>query len=139
MEQLKEKQEVVFTIKDKIYTYRVYPSYLSSMGTFTNDQMLIDLELDKYKFCSDCYGYEANSGSWPFSKNKDYAALTRVVESLFPYCDKVTVNGNIVYSKSENTVSKEPESSISSSKSKSSDIIDFESIVQIPKIKLTFI
>ena len=109
------------------------------MGTFTNDQMLIDLELDKYKFCSDCYGYEANSGSWPFSKNKDYAALTRVVESLFPYCDKVTVNGNIVYSKSENTVSKEPESFDSSSNPESSDIINFESIVQTPKIKLTFI
>ena len=139
MEQLKEKQEVVFTIKDKIYTYRVYPSYLSGMGTFTNGQIFIDLNLDKYKFCSDCYGYEANSGSWPFSKNKDYAALTRVVESLFPYCDKVTVDGNIVYSKSEKTIFKEPESFDFSSKSESSDIINFESIVQTTKIKLTFI
>ena len=130
MEQLREGQEVVFTIKDKIYTYIVHSSYLSSAGPYTNGQMLTDLGLDRNKFCSDCYGYEANSGSWPFSKNKDYAALTRVVEALFPYCDKVTVDGNIVYSKSENTIFKEPESS---------DIIDFESIIQPTKIKLIFI
>ena len=130
MEQLKEKQEVVFTIKDKIYTYRVYPCYLSSTGPYCNGQIFVDLGLDRYKFCSDCYGYEANSGSWPFSENKDYAALTRAVEALFPYCDEVTVDGNIVYSKSEKTIFKEPESS---------DIIDFESIVKSQTIKLNFI
>ena len=139
MEQLKEKQEVVFTIKDKIYTYRVYPSYLSSMGTFTNGQIFIDLNLDKYKFCSDYYGYKTDCGAWPNSKDKDYAALTRVVEALFPYCDEITVDGNIVYSKSEKTIFKELESSISSSKSESSDIIDFESIVKSQTIKLNFI
>ena len=139
MEQLKNKQEVVFTIKDEDYTYRVYPCYLSSMGTFTNGQIFIDLNLDKYKFCSDCYGYKTDCGAWPNSKDKDYAALTRAVEALFPYCDKVTVDGKVVYSKSEKTIFKEPESSNSSSKSESSDIIDFESIVQTSKIKLTFI
>ena len=139
MEQLKEGQEVIFTIKDKIYTYEVFSSYLRSRDPHPNDQIFKDLELDPYKFCSDCYGYEVNSGSWPFSKNKDYAALTRVVEALFPYCDEVTVDGNIVYSKSEKTIFKEPESSISSSKSESSDIIDFKSIVKSQTIKLNFI
>ena len=136
MEQLKQNQKVCFAIKDKIYTYEVFSSYLTSKNSNPNDQIFKDLELDPYKFCSDCYDYEANCGAWPNSRNEDYAALTRVVEDLFPYCDKVTVDGNIVYSKSENTVSKEPESS---SKSKSSDIIDFESIIQPTKIKLTFI
>ena len=139
MEQLKEKQKVVFTTEYKIYTYIVYSSYLSSTGPYSNGQMFIDLGLNRYKFCSDCYGYEINSGSWPESESGDYAALTRAVEALFPYCDKVTVDGNIVYSKSEKNIFKEPESSISSSKSESSDIIDFESIVQTPKIKLIFI
>ena len=138
MEQLKEKQEVVFTIKDKLYTYRVYPSYLSGMGTFTNDQIFIDLNLDKYKFCSDCYGYKTDCGAWPNSKDNDYAALTRVVEVLFPYCDEVTVDGNIVYSKSEKTIPKESKSSISSSNPESL-IIDFESIVKSQTIKLNFI
>ena len=139
MEQLKEGQRIVFTIKDKIYTYEVFSSYLRSRDPHPNDQIFKDLELDPYKFCSDCYGYEPNNGAWPTSKNKDYAALTRVVEALFPYCDKVTVDENIVYSKSENTISTEIETSIYSSKLESSDIIDFESIVQTPKIKLTFI
>ena len=139
MKQLEFGQEIVFTIKDKEYTYRVYPCYLSSMGTFTNGQIFMDLNLDKYKFCSDCYSYKTDCGAWPNSKDKDYAALTRVVEALFPYCDKVTVNGNVVYSKSEKTISTESKPSVSSSKSESSNIIDFESIVQTERIKLTFI
>ena len=68
-----------------------------------------------------------------------HTALTHLVEALFPYCDEVTVNDKVVYSKYKKIVFKESEHSISSSKSKSSDIIDFESIVQTPRIKLTFI
>ena len=138
MEQLKQNQKVCFTIKDKIYTYEVFSSYLNSKNSHPNDQIFKDLELDPYKFCSDCYDYEADCGAWPTSKNKDYAALTRVVEALFPYCDKVTVDGNIVYSKSEKTIFKELESSISSSNPESL-IIDFESIVKSQTIRLNFI
>ena len=138
MEQLKEGQEVIFTIGNKSYKYIIYSCFLSIRG-YNNDQIFKDLKIDKYRFCSDNYGYEIHYGDWPNSKDKDYAALTRVVEALFPYCDKVIVDGNIVYSKSEKTIFKEPESSISSSKSKSSDIIDFESIVKSQTIKLTFI
>ena len=139
MEQLKNGQRIVFTIKDKNYRYEVCTNYLQKLGGGYNDEIFSDLKLDKIKLANSAYGYDSDGGDWPSSKFKDFVALTRLVEALFPYCDEVTVNGNIVYSKSENTVSKEPESSISSSKSKSSDIIDFESIVQIPKIKLTFI
>ena len=71
-----------------------------------------------------------------FDSNEIY---NPIIEALFPYCDKVTVDGNIVYSKSEKTIFKESESSISSSKLESSNIIDFESIVKNPKIKLIFI
>ena len=87
MEQLKDGQEIVFTVKDKNYTYIVRSDYLCSTSTLYNGQIFIDLELDKYKFCSDCYGYNVDSGAWPNSKYKDYAALTRAVEALFPYCD----------------------------------------------------
>ena len=112
MEQLREGQKIIFTIKDKI---------------------------DKVKFANSAYGYTSGNGNWPESKMADFAALTRLVETLFRYCDEVTVDGNIVYSKSGKAIFKEPESSISSSKSESSDIIDFESIVQTSKIKLVFI
>ena len=139
MEQLKMGQEIIFTIKDKNYIYIVYPKHLSIKNLEYNDQIFKDLKLDKYKFFSDCYGYEPGVGSWPESKNGDYFALTKVVVTLFPYCDEVTVDGNIVYSKSKNTIFKKSESSISSSKLEFSDTIDFESIIQTTKIKLTFI
>lgn len=139
MEQLKEGQEVIFTIKDTDYIYTVYTEYLNSQGLFRNDKIFEDLGLNKINFCSDCYGYDPYDGDWPESKFNDFTALTRVVEALFPYCDKVTVDRNIVYSKSEKSIPKEPESSISSFNSESPINIDFESIVQTTKIKLTFI
>ena len=139
MEQLKNRQEIIFTIKDKNYIYTVRPEHLCIKNSEYNDQIFKDLKLDKYKFFSNCYGYEPGIGSWLASKNGDYSALTRVVEALFPYCDEVTVDGNIVYSKSENIIFKKLESSISSSKLEFSDTIDFKSIIQTTKIKLTFI
>ena len=131
MKQLNSGYKIIFTIKDKNYIYTVYSNHLCIKGAGYNDQIFKDLGLDKFRFCSDCYGYNSGRGDWPESENGDYAALTRVVEALFPYCDKVIVDGKIVYFKSEK--------SISSSKSESSDIIDFESIVKSQTIKLVFI
>ena len=138
MDQLKEWQKIIFTIKDKDYKYVVWKSFLRIEGDF-NDQIFSDLEIDKVKFADYAYGYASDGGDWPGSKSRDFAALTRLVEALFPYCDKVTVDDEIVYPKSEKTIFKEPESFISSSKSESSDIIDFESIIKSQTIKLTFI
>lgn len=138
MEQLKNGQEVIFTIKDKNYKYEVHKSFLKEED-FHNDQIFIDLKIDQVKFAYSAYGYHPGNGYWPESNYGDFAALTRIVEALFPYCDKVIVDNEIVYSKSEKTIFKESESSISSSKSESSDTINFESIIQTTKIKLTFI
>lgn len=138
MKQLKNGQEVIFIIKDKNYKYKVHKSFLNG-EYYNNDQIFIDLKIDQIKFAYSAYGYNPGNGFWPESNYEDFAALTRLVEALFPYCNKVIVDNEIVYSKSEKTIFKELESSISSSKSESSDIIDFESIVKNPKIKLTFI
>ena len=138
MEQLKYGQEVVFTIKHREYIYQVQYSFLHNINE-DNDKIFSVLGLDKREFAYSAYGYEPDYGDWPLSKHADYSALTRIVEALFPYCYEVTVDGNIVYSKFEKTIFRELESSISSSNTESSDIIDFESIVQTTKIKLTFI
>ena len=138
MEQLKNGQIIIFTIKDKNYKYEVYKSFLKEED-FHNDQIFIDLKIDQVKFAYSAYGYHPGNGFWPESNYGDFAALTRLVEALFPYCDKVIVDNEIVYSKSEKTIFKESESSISSSKLESSNTIDFESIVKNPKIKFTFI
>lgn len=139
MEQLNSGHKIIFTIKNKNYFYTVYSQHLCINSPCDNDQIFKDLKLDKFKFCYDCYGYEPGKGDWPESKNGDYIALARVIEALFSYCDEVTINNKIVYSKSEKTISKELESSISSSKLESFNTIDFESIIKNPKIKLTFI
>ena len=139
MKQLNSGDKIIFTIKDKNYFYTVYSQHLCLRSSGDNDKIFKDLKLDKFKFCFDCYGYTPGNGDWPESNYRDFAALTRLVEALFPYCDEVTVNNEVVYSKSEKTIFKKSESSISCSKSESSDIIDFESIVQTTKIKLTFI
>ena len=138
MEQLKEGQEVIFIIKSKKYKYEVWEIFLKEEHSY-NSQIFLDLKLDKVKFANSAYGYDSDGGDWPNSKFRDFAALTRLVETLFPYCDEVTVDGNIVYSKFKNTIFKKSESSISYSKLESSDTIDFESIIQTTKIKLTFI
>lgn len=137
MEQLKEGQEVFFTVNGEKYKYTVWKDFLKEEHA-CNDKIFIDLKLDKVKFANYAYGYESLGGNWPESRSRDFAALTRLVEALFPYCDEVIVDGNIVYSKSEKTVSTKPESSISSSNPESL-IIDFESIVKSQTIKLVFI
>ena len=139
MEQLKEGQIIIFHIKSKIYNYAVTSCSLCSIDLYPSDQIFKDLGLDSYKFCSNSYGYEPNSGTWPSIRDRDYAALTRVVEALFSYCDDIIVDDKVVYFSSGESISIKSASSTFSSKSESSDIIDFESIVQTPKIKLTFI
>ena len=139
MEQLKEWQKVFFTIKDKKYKYEVRNDFLNNLEKGSNDDIFLDLKLNKIDFANSAYGYDSLGGDWPSSKYADFAALTRLVEALFPYCDEVKVNDKVVYSKHKKTIYKEPESTISFSKSESSDIIDFESIVQTPRIKFTFI
>ena len=137
MEQLKYGQEVIFTIKDKNYKYEVCKSFLHEENAY-NDKIFVHLKLNKVTFADFAYGYTSGKGNWPESRCRDFAALTRLVENLFPYCDKVTIDGKVVYSKSEETISKEPESSISSSNPESL-IIDFESIVKSQTIKLIFV
>ena len=137
MEQLRCGQIIIFHIKNKIYDYAVTSRFLCSRGPYPNDQIFKDLGLNSYKFCSNSYGYEPDGGAWPSIRDRDYAALTRVVEALFPYCDDVTVDDKVVYSSSGESISIKLDSSASSKPE--SSIIDFESIVQIPKIKLIFI
>ena len=140
MEQLKEGQEIVFTIKDKNYKYKVYKSFLKEENVY-NDKIFLVLKLDKVKFANSVYGYDSLGGDWPSCNCADFAALTRLVEALFPYCDEVTVNGKVVhfYSSSKIPINVESEYPVSFSETMPSINIDFESIVQKPKIKLNFI
>ena len=101
MEQLKQGQKIVFTIKDKNYKYEVYTNYLQKLEGGYNDEIFLDLKLDTKKFANSAYGYDSIEGDWPESKSRDFAALTRLVENLFPYCDKVTVDDKVVYSLSK--------------------------------------
>ena len=87
-------------IKSKKYKYEVWEIFLKEEHSY-NSQIFLDLKLDKVKFANSAYGYDSDGGDWPNSKFRDFAALTRLVEALFPYCDKVTVNDEVVYSLSK--------------------------------------
>ena len=141
MEQLVEGDLVIFTVKGKKYKYTVWKDFLREEDKGDNDKIFLDLKLDKVKFANYAYGYESRGGDWPSSRFKDFAALTRLVEALFPYCDEVTVNGKVVhfYSSSKIPINVESEYPVSFSETIPSINIDFESIVQKPKIKLNFI
>lgn len=62
--------------------YNVRSSYLYSSKS-SNEKIFKRLDIDKYYFCHDHYGYEPGTGDWPQSKEGDYKALTRVVKALF--------------------------------------------------------
>ena len=140
MDQLREGDIVIFTVKDEKYEYAVCRDFLKEVHGY-NDKIFIDLKLDKVKFANYAYGYESIGGDWPESEYRDFAALTRLVENIFPYCDEVTVNGKVVhfYSLSKPSINVESEYPVSFSETMPSINIDFESIVQKPKIKLNFI
>lgn len=91
METLKYNDEVIFTIKDRDFYYKVANDYLISSRE-TNDVIFTALKLteeDKDDFCSKHYGYPCNkSGTWPNCELDDYGALTRVVEALQELCSK---------------------------------------------------
>jgi hypothetical protein len=54
-----------------------------SVCDYDNDTIFKELNLDKYKFCSEHYGYKTESGLWPSFTPRDYAAATRVIIALF--------------------------------------------------------
>lgn len=102
--QLKGKEvcnfdSIIFNIKGKEYRYYVTHTHLSNVVDF-NDEIFKNLEINKWEFCKDIYGYiptnySSNNidifrnRSFPESQYNDYGALTRVTLALFKICEKI--------------------------------------------------
>lgn len=84
---LEENDKVIFTVNGKNLIYTVMDNHLSEPGT-TNSTIFKVLDLDKYKYCSEKYRYNTESGNWPCYKYKDFNAATNLVLALFELCDK---------------------------------------------------
>jgi hypothetical protein len=66
----------------EIDTYTVHSTHLSHIHG-ANSSIFRRLGLDKYRFCSEAYGYYVHTGAWPSFMSRDYEAATRVVLALY--------------------------------------------------------
>lgn len=51
-----------------------------------------ELNLSRFEFCQQYYGYPPSYGCWPRSNDRDYKALTRVAKALMELYEKQVTN-----------------------------------------------
>lgn len=76
--------KIKFNVGEEIIDYKVCSCFLEE-SSFRNDLIFRKLDLDKKRFCTEVYGYEAAGGSFPESKNFDLEALHRAINGLFDH------------------------------------------------------
>jgi len=82
---LKKDDTVTFTLKKgKILNYRVMSSFLSCEG-HTNDVIFMGLGIlnERKEIARIPYRYPAGNGDWPEYHENDYAAATRLCNTLY--------------------------------------------------------
>jgi hypothetical protein len=90
---VKVDDRIVFRVRDESFEYRVFPTHLSNVEE-RNDAIFKALGMgdeEKMRFCDRVYGYDAEGGSFPECKAKDYEALTNIVKALYDECNKINV------------------------------------------------
>jgi hypothetical protein len=85
---LREGDTVVFCVNGEDFEYKVLGCYLDKLRRRANDAIFNALGLDRIDIASSAYGYYACKGRWPESKNRDFAALCRLVNALYAEIDK---------------------------------------------------
>lgn len=81
---IKFGDKIKFDVGGEIIDYKVCSCFLEE-SSFRNDSIFRKLSLDKKRFCTEAYGYEAAGGSFPESKNFDLEALHRAINGLFDH------------------------------------------------------
>ena len=87
---LEEGDIVKFIVKEQIIEYRVLRRFLNHLDTYCkhNNKIFEILEIDEYKLATKAYKYKTDTGYWPYSKHKDFPALTRLVKELYLIIEK---------------------------------------------------
>ncbi len=94
---LKLDDKVMFRLPDEVLEYKVckdnsvlpgYTLFLDNRspgggGSDYNGRIFNVLNLDEYNICSSEYGYSISQGNWPWAKDDDFEAITRVVRRLY--------------------------------------------------------
>lgn len=92
---LSENDVLIFKTRKLELTYKVNYNHLGNICG-NNDQIFNALQIvDKRKFVSDCYGYEAAERIFPSCLDYDYDALTRVAIALFKCCEEQNTKENV--------------------------------------------
>ncbi len=98
--ELEHNDTVEFIIKEKIIKYEVQNNFLIYEG-YKNDKIFDILKVDKMKLAEKAYSYKIEdefshkNSYWPYSKNSDYSALTRLVAELY----RITEGRGTTYTK----------------------------------------
>jgi hypothetical protein len=73
-------------VNNNIFIGEVRNRYVHFEG-YCNNFIFKHLNLNKYEFCSEHYGYEVGYGDWPEFKSGDFCALTKVLIEIFKLLD----------------------------------------------------
>lgn len=86
---------VIFTVKGESLVYSVRNSWLNH-DSGINSEIFTKLGLSKESFCEKAYNYVPIGGDWPYSKDSDYEAATRLVLALFSHIEGRTTGYSFV-------------------------------------------
>lgn len=65
--------------------------FLDNTDCGNNAKLFIELDINKIEFCEKSYGYVTErEGQWPYAKEHDYKAITRVVRDLYMLIEGVS-------------------------------------------------
>ena len=102
MKTLKYEDKVVFRTNGNELHYTVQNSYLNDEDDSKNTNIFQALNFNEIaieNYAEEMYGYSIKNGgvtykqgAWPQSKEKDFEALTRLVEGLQSQCDNSILN-----------------------------------------------
>jgi hypothetical protein len=90
MEILKEGDEIVFTVGDSEYPYKVCDNHLNYLGSGSNYIIFEELGLSeetKIQMANKYYGYAPHGGDWPCFIENDYKSATELVKRLYDLCN----------------------------------------------------
>lgn len=84
-----------------VFGYRHHGSFLAynhetvGYSGGSNRAIFDALKLHAVEFLTQAYGYPADHGDWPTSRDGDVMAMTRAVNALRPYCKSIKVNDKV--------------------------------------------
>jgi hypothetical protein len=98
---LKAEDVVIFNVEGRDLKHHVLLDHLEYLDG-SNNEVFVALGLECDTFAKKAYGYEPRWGCWPTSRDGDFPALTRLVNSLFDkIAEKKAIHGYVKFTESK--------------------------------------